>query len=91
MVASFFLWLKSQVLPSTKAIARALKVRSRLANTYPHEKMEQACEKGLSLQVYSYRLIESILKRKTNKPAKPESLDLYSGTHENVRGSIYYK
>jgi len=61
----------------------------RLSNAYPHEKVEQACEKGLSLKVYSYRLIESILRRK--KPSKQETPDLYSKTHENVRGSIYYQ
>jgi transposase len=66
----------------------------RLSNSYPHEKMEQACKRALSLQVYSYKIIDSLLKRKREEPVKPEkgseSLS-YQHTHENVRGSHYYQ
>jgi transposase len=65
----------------------------RLSNSYPHEKVEQACKRGLSLKVYSYKFIESILKRRADKPVKSkrESSCLYQQPHENVRGSIYYQ
>lgn len=64
----------------------------RLSNSYPHERVENACRRGLCLQVYSYKFIESVLKRKVVKPVKPKR-ELFSEyqLHENVRGARYYK
>lgn len=64
----------------------------RLSKSYPCEKIEQACERALSLQVYSYKLIESILKRKKERTAGSvrESRSAQRQSHENVRGAHYY-
>jgi len=64
----------------------------RLSKSYPREKVEQACQRALSLQVYSYKLIESILKRKVERAAKStrQSCSVQQQPHENVRGSRYY-
>jgi len=64
----------------------------RLAKVYGDERMEAASERALAVGAYSYRSIESILKRGldrqpllpgTTKPTSPVE-------HENVRGPNYY-
>lgn len=66
----------------------------RLSNSYPYEKMEEACQRALSLQVYSYKIIDSFLKKKRTEPVKSaqgsEELS-HHHRHENVRGSHYYQ
>jgi len=64
----------------------------RLAKAYGNERMEAASERALTVAAYSYRSLESILKRGldrqqllpgTTKPTSPVE-------HENVRGPSYY-
>jgi transposase len=64
----------------------------RLSNHYPCEKVEQACEHALSIQVYSYKIIESTLKRKTKRASTSagQTCSVQQQHHENVRGSRYY-
>lgn len=64
----------------------------RLAKVYGDERMEAASERALTVGAYSYRSLESILKRgldrqqllpSTTEPTSPVE-------HENVRGPNYY-
>jgi len=65
----------------------------RLAKRYGPVRMEAACRRAVALGVCSYRSIKSILttgKDSEPLPGEEESRDLFSHSHENVRGERYY-
>ncbi len=67
----------------------------RLGKTYSDKRLEAACRRACSLGSYSYKSIESILKRNLDKEPLPN--DQKNGAvatlphHENVRGANYYQ
>ena len=67
----------------------------RLGKTYGNERLEAACRRTCFLKSYSYKSIESILKRNLDKEPLPD--DQKTGAvrtlphHENVRGANYYQ
>ncbi len=66
----------------------------RLGKRYSPERLEAACHRALDIRGVSYRSIASILKNGLDRlPAEEEeqaSLDLPQ-SHENLRGSAYYR
>ena len=65
----------------------------RLGKHYGAERLEAACERALRLNAYSYKSVESILKRGLERAPLPES-DADEQTtpeHANVRGARYFR
>ena len=64
----------------------------RLSKSFSNEKLEETCKRALELKVYSYKIIDSILKRNRNKTFQPNqnSDPLCQQKHENIRGQKYY-
>ena len=63
----------------------------RLAKTYGPERLEAACERALEIGGRSYSSINSILKNRLDRRAKPEPADEQPPTsHGNIRGPGYY-
>jgi transposase len=63
----------------------------RLGRRYGEQRLEAACARALFMKAYSYRSVESILKHNLDGREPPEQSDRPSVTHENIRGSSYYK
>jgi transposase len=63
----------------------------RWGKRFGEERLEAACRRALTLGAYSYKSIESILRRGLDRKAVAEqqNLDL-ALEHENIRGSDYY-
>jgi transposase len=61
---------------------------------YGRERLEAACSRSLAIQSYSYKSVESILKKGLDQqplatgPAKTQSA---SAMHNNIRGKDYYR
>jgi transposase len=65
----------------------------RLAEKYPHERMEAAAERALSAGACRYRSIASILKNSLDRQPLPVSPTASSGAqprHGNIRGAEYF-
>jgi len=64
-----------------------------LKRKFSRERLEAACEKALNsdLQYYSYKLIENILKNKTDQEAETQEVTHNIDGHENLRNSNIYK
>lgn len=63
----------------------------RLAKTYGPERLEAACERALEIGGRSYSSINSILKNRLDRQAKPEPAGEQPPTsHGNIRGPGYY-
>lgn len=64
----------------------------RLGKRYDPERLQHACQRALSIQAYSYKSVESILKRELDREpsvsTKMETLDI---DHPNIRGADYYE
>ena len=64
----------------------------RLGKRYTPERLEAACERALIIKAFSYKSVESILKRGLDQ----QSLILEQAehatplTHNNIRGKHYY-
>ena len=58
----------------------------RLARDFNAERLERACERALSLRVYTYRAVRSLIET-PESPARQPALDL---PHEHVRGAQYF-
>jgi len=59
----------------------------RLAADFTPAALEQACERALILQSYSYRTVRTFIQTPV-APASPPALDL---VHDNVRGPEYFQ
>ena len=63
----------------------------RLGTLFGKERMEAASTRALHYSAYSYRSVESILKKNLDKQPLPTTSDAYSPSmHENVRGPDSY-
>jgi len=60
-----------------------------LTRSYPKERLEAACLRGLNASRYSYRTIESILKKGLDQVEMDFSVQ-YIPEHQNIRGANYY-
>ena len=67
----------------------------RLGKTYSDQRLEAACKRACFLRSYSYKSIESILKKNLDKePLPDDQKDKSAATlphHQNVRGANYYQ
>ncbi len=64
----------------------------RLGKRYSVDRLEKACERAIAIKSYSYKSVESILKKGLDKvPLQKESLNTKSINHLNIRGRQYYK
>lgn len=64
----------------------------RLASRYGNARLEQACERALSIRSPSYKTIQSILKTGMDRQAllPPASDEAAPVQHDNIRGPHYY-
>ena len=64
----------------------------RLGKRYGDERLEAACTRALALRAFSYRSVESILRRGLDRqPLATRVLTPTSVAHDNVRGAPYYQ
>jgi hypothetical protein len=64
----------------------------RLGKRYSNERLEKACERAIAIKSYSYKSVESILKKGLDKVALPkEASHIKPIAHPNIRGNQYYK
>jgi transposase len=59
----------------------------RLAQDFSNAQLEQACERALAIQSYSYRTVRALIE----KPQPPTSQPLLDLAHDNVRGPEYFQ
>ena len=69
---------------------RACRGIVRLAKKYTKERLELACQRALRVSSYSYRAVESILKRNLESQPLPETPKEALPHHDNIRGCSYY-
>ena len=62
-----------------------------LVKEYGPERLDKACERALYFGFYSYKRIKNVLDRGLEKDALTEQKELFITSHENLRGSEYYK
>lgn len=64
----------------------------RLANRYPHERLNIACERALKYKSLSYRTVSDILKNKTDKLPDVDEPKISRPPiiHANIRGKEYF-
>jgi len=63
----------------------------RLGKGYGEERLEAACRRAALINAYSYKSIESILRRGLDRQALPDQQELeLSIEHDNLRGADYY-
>ncbi len=65
----------------------------RLGKSYGQDRLELASKRALALGAYTYRSVESILKKGLEKlplPTDESSTQTQTPVHDNVRGSDYY-
>jgi transposase len=64
----------------------------RLGKRYGDDRLEAACTRALALRAFSYRSVESILRRGLDRqPLATRVLTTPSVAHNNVRGAPYYQ
>jgi transposase len=63
----------------------------RLGRRYGEERLEAACARALLLKAYSYKTVESILKHHLDGKELPGQRSSLSVTHDNIRGTTYYR
>jgi transposase len=64
----------------------------RLCKRYSNERLEKACERAIAIRSYSYKSVESILKKGLDKVAlQKEVIRIKPIDHPNIRGNQYYK
>jgi len=64
----------------------------RLCKRYSNERLEKACERAIAIKSYSYKSVESILKKGLDKVALQKEATLINPIeHPNIRGNQYYK
>jgi transposase len=62
----------------------------RLSKEYGNDRVEAACQRVVALGAYSYRSVQSILKRNLDKTKTEAPAQAVTVEHENVRGAGYY-
>lgn len=62
----------------------------RLANHYPEQKLNAACERALKYNIYSYTGVKNILKNGLEEEKEPEAVTKAPLHHENLRGAEYF-
>ncbi|MGB9868288.1 MAG: IS21 family transposase [Bacillota bacterium] len=62
----------------------------RLAKEYGNDRVEAACGRAVALGAYSYRSVQSILKRNLDQAKAEAPVEVVTVEHENVRGAGYY-
>lgn len=60
-------------------------------NKYPRERIEAACERALTYDICSYKIIDNILKNKVDFEKKGLKTDHQIKPHENLRKASNYK
>ena len=66
----------------------------RLAQKYGPQRLENACQRAVAIQGYSYRSVQSILQRGLDAQPLPEpkpSEQTLPLVHGNIRGKHYYQ
>ena len=64
----------------------------RLGKRYSPERLEKACARAVSIKSYSYKSVESILKKGLDKqPMQMEEKQTKVIEHPNIRGNQYYQ
>ena len=64
----------------------------RLGKKFGEERLEKACDRALSVGATRYQQVESILKNKLDSiPISHVQPSSIVSSHENIRGSLYYK
>ncbi len=64
----------------------------RLGKRYSEKRLEKACERAINIKSYSYKSVESILKKGLDKvPLQKEPLKTKPVNHPNIRGRQYYR
>jgi len=64
----------------------------RLGERYGRDRLEAACRRALTVRSYSYRSVESILKKGLDRAPEPSSTPApCHPNHDNVRGADYYQ
>ena len=65
----------------------------RLAKTFGEERLEAACKRADHFRTYSYRSVESILKKRLDQEAflVEDSKPVMQFVHANLRGAAYYQ
>lgn len=62
-----------------------------LSKQYSQERMEAAALRALTIGAFSYTRVKSILQTRMEQTALPLGLTEATPTHENIRGSEYYR
>jgi transposase len=62
----------------------------RLAKRYSPQRLENACARAVSIGAYTYRSVESILKKELDRQPLQPSGEAGSVVHRNIRGQHYY-
>lgn len=62
----------------------------RLASRYDTERVEAACQRALAVEAYSYKSVESILKKGLDREPLEPCEELPAISHDNIRGPGYY-
>jgi transposase len=62
-----------------------------LVKEYGPDRLDMACERALDFGFYSYKRIKNILDRGLEKDLLSDSKEHCITSHENLRGSEYYK
>jgi len=62
----------------------------RLAKRYSPQRLENACARAVSIGAYTYRSVESILKKELDRQPLQPSAQAGSVVHRNIRGPHYY-
>ena len=62
----------------------------RLAKRYNPQRLENACARAVSIGAYTYRSVESILKKELDRQPLQPSAEAGSVVHQNIRGQHYY-
>ena len=64
----------------------------RLSKHYPTKRIEDACERAVAIKSYSYKSVDSILKKGLDQvPLQNEQPTTKTLDHLNIRGSHYYQ
>lgn len=62
----------------------------RLTKEYGNERVEAACERAVALGAYSFRSVQSILKRRLDQAEIATPTDAVTTRHRNLSGAKYY-
>jgi hypothetical protein len=61
-----------------------------LGKWFGKDRLEAACERALFIRGVSYTSIKSILQNNLDQKPLPKQQELFTVTHDNIRGTDYY-